>query len=129
MSRPNLMQLTTTVIGSALVNVGTGETTIIPDPRFVDTVVPVGHSIQVDAVYVTNKHAITQGSVTLTLYRSGSPSGVVYLAYKKQVSIRTMVNLLNGKQLYLSEGDYLTIKDDHASVMDASAPYVDMTDL
>lgn len=129
MARPNLMQLTTTVIGTAMLNVGTSETTIIPDPRYGDTTVPTGHSIQIDAVYVVNKHSITQGSVTLTLYRSGSPSGVVFIAYKKQVSLRSMVNLLNGKQLYLTEGDYLTIKDDHASVIDASVPYVDMTDL
>lgn len=129
MARPNLSQLTETVIGTAMVNVTASEQTIIPDPRFGDTVVPTGHSIQVDAVYVTNKHTINQGSVTLTLYRSGSPSGVVYLAFKKSVSLRTMFNLLNGKQLYLTEGDYMTIKDDHNSVIDASAPYVDMTDL
>ncbi len=129
MSEPNLLELTVSRANTASVNVTTVEQVIIPDPESGNVVVPTGHLYAVDAVYAANVHASSPGYATLKHYKGGSPASVVFLAKKRLISIKSMVNLLGGKPLYVGEGDYVTIKAELNGTLDADAPYADMTDL
>lgn len=121
MSAPNLKSLTTVNIDTAYGYALDTQTDLIP-------AVTTGHALSVEAIYVTNKHATSSGAISV-IHRHGGASPVddVYLATNRTISIKTMVNLLGGKPVYLAEGDSLVMVASAPSIFDVEAPYSDMS--
>lgn len=121
MSAPNLKSLTTVTIASAYGYPTDSQSDLIP-------ALSTGHALSVEAIYVTNKHATSSGAISV-IHRHGgvSPPDDVYLAANRTISIKTQVNLLGGKPVYMTEGDSLVMVASAPSIFDVEAPYSDMS--
>jgi hypothetical protein len=121
MSAPNLKNLTTV----------TADTTAFDctSTTMADVVgaVATGHVKVLGAIYVTNYDTTIQAYVTV-VHKKG---GVEYeVACNRAVAVKTTVNLLLGKELYLAEGDSLRVKvGSSGQTVKLLVPWSDMTDL
>jgi hypothetical protein len=99
MAAPNLLALTSLKVDTAILMATTSETDLIP-------AITTNFIGNVDAVFAANIHPTVVGWCTL-IHKKG---GVDYtFANQTRIPVKTTVNLLLGKPLYLAEGDSLRV--------------------
>jgi hypothetical protein len=116
MSAPNLLGLTTVL----------GQTGHLACTNSMSTVVgatATNHLIRVEAVYATN---ITSSPHIVSCNHVHSSTNY-QIAYQMTVPANATINLLDGKPLYLEEGDTLQCDSDASSQIVINAPYEDLS--
>lgn len=112
MANPNWKALTHLYIGSANLALTTSYQDLI-------AAVPSGEAMTVEAIFVSNIHASKTGRVTVVHRKGGTDYPV---AYNRTVAVRSNINVLLGKPLYLNEGDSVKILAFENSTLVAVAP-------
>src|SRR5690242_6533907 len=113
MAAPNLLSLTTINGKTAHLAATNTETDLI-------AAVTTSHVVHVQAVWAANIHASTVGWVSMW-HKAG---GTEYqMANQITVPLNAAINLLDGKELYLEEGDSLRIQVNASSNISVNAPY------
>jgi hypothetical protein len=112
MAAPNLLALTSVKVDTAILNATTTETDLI-------SAITTNFIGNVDAVFAANIHPTVVGWCTL-IHKKG---GVDYIiCYQTRIPVKTTVNLLLGKPLYLAEGDSLRVIANASSNINVFAP-------
>lgn len=85
--------------------------------------VETGHAAHVQAVFCANK---TAAAHPVTIYHKAG--GTSYeIAYQMVVPANATINVLDGKKLWLEEGDSLTGLSDATTQIVVNAPYEDIS--
>lgn len=85
--------------------------------------VATGHAFHVQACFCANKTAVAH-PVTIYHKRSGTSYEI---AYQMSVPANGTINVLDGKPLWLKEGDSLTGLSDASTQIVVTAPYEDFS--
>ena len=117
MANPNLLALTSIKNDNAILEATNTETDLIGT-------VATGHTFLVEAVYAANIHATVVGWATLILKRSSTDH---IQTYQMRLPLKTTINLLLGKSLFMFEGDSLRVIANASSNVTIIAPYSDMS--
>ena len=117
MAAPNLLALTTVNIDTAILEVTDSTTDLI-------AAVATGHAINVEAVFCANIHASVVGWITVIHKKGGTEHKVVN---QLRVPVKTTLNALLGKPLYLAEGDSLRVVANASNNIACFAPYSNVT--
>lgn len=117
MAAPNLLALTTIKAQTAILEATTSETDLI-------AAVTTSHAYNVEAIYCSNIHATVVGWVTVIHKQAGTDHQI---AHQTRIPVKTTINALYGKPLYLAEGDSIRIIANQASNVAVFAPYTDMS--
>lgn len=117
MASPNVKSLTTVLVDTAHLDA-------TATPADLIAAVASGHARKVEAIYATNVHASTIGTISVW-HRVGSTDHPI--ALEERIPLRSKVNVLIGGPLYLDEGDSIKVQANQSANVHVSAPYVDMT--
>jgi len=113
MAAPNLLALATVYIDTAVLAATATETDLI-------AAVATGKAVSVEAIYCANIHATDSGWVTVILTKTAVNRTITY---QQRIQVKTTINPLLGRPLYLAEGDSLRITANAASNVYVTAPY------
>ena len=86
--------------------------------------IATGHCARVEAVYAANIHASVVGWVSLWHKAGGTE---YHLANQMTIPLNATLNILDGRILYLEEGDSLRVQANASSNVDVNAPYEDIS--
>ena len=117
MANPNLLALTSIKNDTAILEVTTSAADLI-------AAVATNHAFLVEAIFAANIHATVVGWISVIHKRSGTDH---YITYQQRIPLKTTINVLLGKSLYLFEGDSLRVLANASSNVTAEAPYSDMS--
>jgi len=117
MAAPNLASATATVNGK------TAHLALTNSASDIIAAVATGHCFRVEAVFCANK---TAAAHPVTVYHKASATSYE-IAYQMSVPGNATINVLDGKILYLEEGDSLTGLSDASTQIVATAPYEDVS--
>lgn len=116
MAAPNLTSLTTVTGKTAHLNLTNSAADII-------AAIATGHVAHVQAIYCSNITAT--GHPVSIFHKAGGTSYSIVTS--TVVPANASMNVLDGKVLYLEEGDSLTGNSDASSQITVNAPYEDMS--
>ncbi len=97
MAAPNIVNVASIIGKTALVSVGTTETSVVANAG------SSGKVLKISSLYVSNIDGTNTASISVYVTRSATQ---YYLAYTIAVPADSMLDLLN-KHVYLQEGDTL----------------------
>lgn len=119
MAAPNIAALTSILGKTAHLSVTNTEADVI-------AAVTTGHVVHVQAVYAANSTAsgATPGWISLWHKAGGTEYPLILQCVVPAVAT---VNLLDGKSLYLEEGDSLRAQSNGSATVCINAPYEDMS--
>lgn len=119
MANPNLKDVTHLYIGTEVQ---------VPTTSFADLHAAVGSGLvrTVEAIFCTNIHASTTAKVTIVHRKSGVDYEV---AKERTIAVRSTINAILGKPLYLNEGDSVKVKVALNSTLSVVSPYTEMDEL
>jgi hypothetical protein len=119
MSAPNIINPTTILGKTAHLNVTNTEADII-------AAVATGHCIRVTAVFACNSTSNGATPGWISLYHKAG--GTEYpLALRMTVPANATINLLDGKIIYLEEGDSLRAQADGSGTVNINTAYEDIS--
>lgn len=117
MSAPNVLALTTIVADTAYLAATNTETDLIG-------AVATGHVYNVGAIFAANVHASVVGWVSVWLKKSGTEHQI---ANQTRIPVKTTINILLGKSVYLAEGDSIRVQANQSSNVAVAAPFENMS--
>lgn len=118
MTTPNLLSLNSIEVGTAMLQLTTSSTDLIPS-------VATDHVFEVTAIFCTNIHDTVVPLVTVYLKRAGTEYMICNQVRIQTKSMPTNV-LAAGRTIYLGEGDSLRAKAQATSLAIIYAPYNDI---
>src|SRR5450759_4216939 len=99
MAAPNLLALTTVHADTAILPATNSETDLL-------AAIATNHVGNIEAIYCANIHATVVGWITVIHKKGGTDYTI---AYQTRIPVKTTINVLLGKPLYLAEGDSLRV--------------------
>ena len=81
-------------------------------------------AINVEAIFCANVHASVAGWITIVLKRSGTE---YILVNQQRIAIKTTINAILGKPIYLKESDSLRVQANASSNIVCMAPIATMS--
>ena len=113
MATPNLLALVT-------VNIATATLAATASEQDLFDAVATGKAVAVDAIYCANSHATATGWVTV-VYRKALVDYTI--TFQQRIQVKTTINVLLGRPLYLEEGDSVKVTANAVSNVHVTAPY------
>lgn len=123
MPSPNTLALTDNRSGHARVRCDHTKKTLVAAPA-------ANHLRVVDALWITSVHANVVGEVTVYIRDdTASPTDDFVFENQRRIPLKTKLNILDGRSLYLNEGESLVVQGNvdevGVNVVNATAPYSD----
>lgn len=120
MAAPNIVNITSVILKTAVLDVTTSATAIVSNSGGSNKV------FKLNGLIVSNKNASTAYKITAEIYSVSRSPNSSYLAFQIPIPAGSSLDILS-KQFYLEEGDALRLTADANSQLSALCSYEDIS--